>query len=95
MWSLDLSSPTSFASYTNSMRYVLILSFLATTASAHDWSSHKWSQITDQQRACIANLNARGGYGCCRGDDVDKVSPKWNFGSNSGLVAAVWKAPNV
>ena len=67
-------------------RHVLILSLLSTTASAHHWSSHNWSHITNQQRACIATLRSRAGYLCCNGDDVDKASPKWNFGLNSYVV---------
>ncbi len=68
------------------MRHVLILSLLATSASAHDWTSHKWSRITDQQRACIATLYSRAGAPCCNGNDVDNASPIWNYGSNSYVV---------
>jgi hypothetical protein len=68
------------------MRYVLILFLMTTNAWAHDWTSHKWSRITDQQRSCIANLYSRAGYLCCNGDDADNASPTWNYGSNSYVV---------
>jgi hypothetical protein len=71
---------------TSMMRHVLILSLLTTDAWAHDWTSHKWSHITDRQRSCIGTLHSRAGYPCCNGDDVDKIAPNWNFGSNSYVV---------
>lgn len=68
------------------MRYALILLLPTTNAWAHDWTSPKWSHITEQQRTCIATLYSRSGYRCCNGDDADNVSPKWNYGAHNYFV---------